>query len=73
MLKPIKNAFISSPTKTGLLIFLFAFWIQKVLNLSTVTYQSELFFTQLAEAWIIFVAFFSIIFLSIVFEFTRRK
>jgi len=56
-----------------LLIFLFAFWIQKVLNLSTVTYQSELFFTQLAEAWIIFVAFFSIIFLSIVFEFTRRK
>ena len=73
MLKPIKNAFISSPTKTGLLIFLFAFWIQKVLNLSTVTYQSELFFTQLAEAWIIFVAFFSIIFVSIVFEFTRRK
>ena len=73
MLKPIKNAFISSPTKTGLLIFLFTFWIQKVLNLSTVTYQSELFFTQLAEAWIIFVAFFSIIFVSIVFEFTRRK
>jgi hypothetical protein len=73
MLKPIKNAFISDPTRTGLLLFLFVFWIQKVLNLAMVTYQSELFFTLLSEAWILFMAIFGFIFISIVFQFTRGK